>query len=129
MPRKKISVTVYLEKSQDTRLRALRDRTGIPAAVIIRDAIELSLRRWEVGAGGVLERAEQLVSEKQLELGEQYDLPAEYAELNDVITHAQGLSVQRDEALAKASHYRQALNRAVQALQDALEAAERDDIG
>ena len=66
MARKKISTTVYVEPEQDSALKRLRDRTSIPMAVLIRDAIDAMLRRWEIDHN-VLDHVDQLVAEKRQE--------------------------------------------------------------
>lgn len=45
MSRKKISTTVYLEASQDARLKQLHARTRVPVAEFIRQVIESFLVR------------------------------------------------------------------------------------
>ena len=43
MARRKIPTTVYIEPSQDERLKSLSDRTQIPVAEYIRQGIDLIL--------------------------------------------------------------------------------------
>ena len=45
MARKKISTTVYITPEQNERLKLLHERTKVPAAVYIREGIDLVLDR------------------------------------------------------------------------------------
>lgn len=118
MARKKISTTIYVEKDQDTALRKLRDRTGIPTAVLIRDAIDMALLRWT--EGGETEEVLAKVEDALAEVRQTEPSPhAAYEDLDLVLTHARQLQNERDQCRALADHYRQALF----ALQETVKAA------
>src|ERR1700759_3413857 len=46
MSRKKISTTIYVTPEQSERLRLLHERTKVPAAVHIREGLDLVLRQY-----------------------------------------------------------------------------------
>jgi len=109
MARKKISTTVYVEPEQDTALKKLRDRTGIPMAVLIRDAIDTMLRRWEIDHD-VLDHVEQVIAEKRQEA----DAEARHAdvmleELDVLAEHCRQVESERDQCRNLVQHYRGAL--------------------
>lgn len=47
MGRKKVSTTVYLEPEQLEQLVELRERTRVPMATIVREALDLGLPAWK----------------------------------------------------------------------------------
>jgi predicted DNA-binding protein len=109
MARKKISTTVYVEPEQDVALKRLRDRTGIPMAVLIRDAIDSMIRRWEIDHD-VLDHADQLVTEKRQEAEDDHrhaDILVE--ELDVLADHCRQVELERDQCRNLVQHYRGAL--------------------
>lgn len=119
--RKKISLTVYVERDQETALKALRDKTGIPMAVLIRDAIDLGLARWTDETESVLTQAEDFLVESKAEAGEDADAylgPTHLVEL--LANHARQLQLERDQAHRLAMHYRACLRTAQETLSEAL---------
>jgi len=106
MARKKISTTVYVEPEQDTALKRLRDRTGIPMAVLIRDAIDSMLRRWEIDHD-VLDHVEQLLAEKRQEADAEARHPDLLVEELDVLAaHCRQVELERDQCRNLVQHYR-----------------------
>ena len=109
MARKKISTTVYVEPEQDTALKRLRDRTGIPMAVLIRDAIDTMLRRWE-NDHDVLDHVDQLLAEKRQEADDEARHPDIMVEELDVLAdHCRQVESERDQCRNLVQHYRGAL--------------------
>jgi len=109
MARKKISTTVYVEPEQDTALKRLRDRTGIPMAVLIRDAIDTMLRRWDI-EHDVLDHVEQLIGEKRKEADDEARHPDLLVEELDVLAeHTRQVESERDQCRNLVQHYRGAL--------------------
>ncbi|MCB0219571.1 MAG: ribbon-helix-helix domain-containing protein [Chrysiogenetes bacterium] len=47
MASNKVSTTVYLERAQDERLKALSKRTRVPVAEYIRQGVDLVLQRYQ----------------------------------------------------------------------------------
>lgn len=119
MPRKKISTTVYVEPDQDAALRALRDQTGIPTAVLIRDAIDIMLKRSADDYRSVIAHAEDVVSDRR-EAAERDNRYADVIveELDILTTHARQLEVDLADARGRTQHYRKALA----ALRDSIDA-------
>ena len=106
MARKKISTTVYVEPEQDSALKRLRDRTSIPMAVLIRDAIDAMLRRWEIDHN-VLDHVDQLVAEKRQEADDEArhaDIMVE--ELDVLAAHCRQVELERDQCRNLVQHYR-----------------------
>jgi hypothetical protein len=120
--RKKISTTVYVERDQDEALKSLRDRTGIPIAVLIRDAIDLGLARWTDETDRVLSKSEELIEEARHQAEQEHrHLGPLHVEIDILINHARQLRLERDQALRLVEHYRAALRTAQKSLSDAME--------
>jgi predicted DNA-binding protein len=114
MARKKISTTVYVEPEQDVALKKLRDRTGIPMAVLIRDAIDTMLRRWEIDHD-VLDHVDQVIADKRQEAEDDARYPDVLVEELDILaSHCRQVEMERDQCRNLVQHYRGQL-RAVQA--------------
>ena len=47
MASNKVSTTVYLERAQDERLKALSKRTRVPVAEYIRQGVDMVLQRYQ----------------------------------------------------------------------------------
>lgn len=47
MSRKKVSTTVYIEPEQAEQLKLLHERTKAPAAVFIREGIDMALAKYQ----------------------------------------------------------------------------------
>ena len=121
MPRKKLSQTVYLTSVQDLALRNLRDRTGIPVAVLIRDAIDVALTRWMDDTEKVFAEAETALEAERAQAAEEnrYSL-AVYEDLDMVLSHARQVQLERDKARLLTQHYRARIRGAQDALSQAL---------
>lgn len=110
MPRNKISTTVYVERDQDAALRRIRNRTGIPTAVLIRDAIDIMIRRMDSDPNSVIANAETVVEDRRAEADADHRYVDVIVEELDILTvHARQLEQDLDESRRATRHYRDAL--------------------
>jgi len=114
-------MTVYVDPAQDQALKALRERTGIPMAVLIRDAIDVGLMRWTDNTDPLLARVEQDLEEAKAQAERELrDLGPMQTDLDLVTTHARQLQLERDEARALVQRYRAVLRGVHGTLSEAL---------
>jgi len=121
MGRKKITITVYVDPDQVEALKKLRDTTGIPMAVLIRDAIDVAIMRWADPTDTVLAEAEQSLEAERVRADEAHThSPAVYEELDLVLSHSRQLQLERNHARNLVEHYRATLRGVQNMLSDAL---------
>ncbi len=121
MARKKITITVYVEPDQASALKLLRDRTGIPMAVLIRDAIDVAVARWADPTDKVLAEAEQALEAERAQADAQNrHSHVVYEDLDLVLSHSRQIQLERDQALRLVEHYRAVLRGVQGTLTEAL---------
>lgn len=121
MARHKLPQTVYFDARQDEALRRIRERTGIPMAVLIRDALDLAIARWDDDTEDRFGEAEQEVDVARAKAEESHThMHPAYVELDLVLTRAREVQLERDLARAQVERYRQRVARAQRLLSQPL---------